>query len=99
MLPVMNIPTQDELIGLIERFRARHDDMPRTRFGMEATGDPNLLNELQRGRSPSLNVLHRLRDYMIEKDRAAGHGVTDIAPPAALSAGKDGADSPVVSHA
>lgn len=91
----MNIPTQDELIERIDRFRERHDGMAPTRFGSDATGDPNLLAELRKGRSPSLAVLNRIADFMAERDRAAGHVASDTAAPAGASPGNAATDSPV----
>lgn len=88
----MDLPTHDELIASIDAFRERHGNMAPTRFGSEATGDPNLLNELRhKGRSPSLAVLHRVADYIARKDREAGHGA-DCTGSARLSSSGSSSD-------
>lgn len=86
----MDVPSQQELIDTITAFRARHDDMPPTRFGIEATSDPNVVSDLLKGRSPTLAKLHRLKDYMARKDAEAGHVPSDTGADAGSSAGNDG---------
>ena len=65
--PGMNIPTPDEIITQIERFLERHQ-MARTRFGREATGEPQLLDSLISGRSPTLKLLTKIADFMAAYD-------------------------------
>lgn len=66
-MPAMELPTRDELLGLIRAFLERHDMAP-TRFGRDATGEPQLIKSIEAGRSPSLDVLHKLRGFMAAKD-------------------------------
>lgn len=82
----MEIPTQEQLLERIDAFLTRHSYAD-TRFGREATGEPNLLTTLRGGRSPSLRTMHRIFDFMTEKDREAGHDDADIASGAAGSSG------------
>lgn len=70
----MEIPTLEQLLSAIDAFLKRHDMAP-SRFGREAVSDANLISALRGGASPSLNRMHRLRDYMARKDQEAGHDV------------------------
>lgn len=70
----MDVPTTSDIVAAIERFLARHDDMAPTRFGREATGEPQLLDSLRRGRSPSLDTANRIVTFMRAKDDEAGFG-------------------------
>lgn len=63
----MDIPTREELLKLIQAFLARHDMKP-TRFGREATGEAQLISSIEGGRSPSLDTLHKVKDFMAAKD-------------------------------
>lgn len=95
------LPTNPELIAAIEAFLARHDMAP-TRFGSEATGDPNLLASLRAGTSPRLDRLHRVADFMKRRDAelpGADHAGAGTAPADTPSAGKPAALSPEVTHA
>jgi hypothetical protein len=65
----MDIPTPEELVSHYEAFCKRHD-MAETRFGREATGEPQLIQSIRNGRSPSLNVLNRVKAYIADKDSA-----------------------------
>ena len=67
----MQIPTKDQLLASIEAFRRRHGDMAPTRFGREATGEPQLIKSIEEGRSPSLDTAQRIADYMARKDAEA----------------------------
>jgi hypothetical protein len=69
----MDIPTPEELVSHYEAFCKRHD-MAETRFGREATGEPQLIQSIRNGRSPSLNVLNRVKAYIAEKDSGACYG-------------------------
>lgn len=66
----MDIPTSSEVVEHIEAFLVRHG-MAQSRFGAEATGDPNLVAALRKGASPSLQRLHRIAAYMNRVDEAA----------------------------
>lgn len=66
----MEIPTEAELLERIKAFLERHKMAP-TRFGREATGEPQLISSIEAGRSPSLKVVQRLAAFMAEKDAAA----------------------------
>lgn len=88
----MNIPTDQELLDGIDRFLKRHD-MAATRFGSEATGEPQLLSSIRGGRSPSLKLLQRLKAYMDRKDAelaAADHVGPDTTGDGTASHGKSG---------
>ncbi len=45
-----------------------------TAFGMKALGDPNLMREIARGRSPSLRTADRILAFIAEHDEASGGG-------------------------
>lgn len=87
----MDVPTTSDMIAAIERFLERHQDMAPTRFGREATGEPQLLESLRKGRSPSLDTANRIAAFMRGKDEEAGfeafHGERVCADPEAASAG------------
>lgn len=83
----MDIPTNEQVIAAIESFLERHD-MRHTRFGREATGNPNLVKSLRDGAAPTLTVLQRVSDYMKRKDLDLDHVDGGIASPAAASSGK-----------
>ena len=68
----MDVPTTSDMVAAIERFLERHQDMAPTRFGREATGEPQLLESLRRGRSPSLDTANRIVAFMRGKDEEAG---------------------------
>lgn len=63
----MDIPTEAELLVKVRAFLERHDMAP-TRFGREATGEPQLIDSIERGRSPSLKTAQRIAAFMAEKD-------------------------------
>ncbi len=87
----MDVPTTSDMVAAIERFLERHQDMAPTRFGREATGEPQLLESLRRGRSPSLDTANRIVAFMRGKDEEAGfevsHGEDVCSDPASASAG------------
>lgn len=65
----MQIPTRPELLASIDAFLERHDMKP-TRFGREATGEPQLIDSIRnKGRSPSHDVLLKMADFMARYDR------------------------------
>lgn len=59
----MEIVTTEQLVASIEAFLVDHDMRP-TRFGREATGEPQLLSSLRSGRSPSLDTANRIIAFM-----------------------------------
>jgi len=63
----MQIPTDEELLASIKAFLVRHNMAP-TRFGRDATGEPQLIDSIEKGRSPSLNTLQRIAAFMKAKD-------------------------------
>lgn len=66
----MEIPTRTELLASIDAFLERHEMKP-TRFGREATGEPQLIDSIRnKGRSPSLDVLNKMADLMRRYDAA-----------------------------
>ena len=64
----MQLPTPEDVIAAIDAFIERHGMSP-TRFGADATGDPNLIAALKGGSSPSLKRLHRIAAFMNDRDR------------------------------
>lgn len=84
-LSVMNVITETQLLNDIEEFRDRHS-MARTTFGREATGNANLVKELEEGKSPSLKTVNRIADYMRRKDADAATRAKLEAPLAGLPA-------------
>ncbi|MEA3541966.1 MAG: hypothetical protein U9R77_07590 [Pseudomonadota bacterium] len=75
----MDIPTHREVLAQIEAFLIRHNMAP-TRFGREATGEPQLIDSMQKGRSPSLKVLERVAVFMKERDTAADSAASSSKP-------------------
>ncbi|HEY1605590.1 MAG TPA: hypothetical protein VGF77_08315 [Allosphingosinicella sp.] len=63
----MDIPTREELVRHYEDFCRRHHMRP-TRFGRDATGEPQLIQSIRDGRSPSLDLLNRVASFMAERD-------------------------------
>ena len=51
------------LLREIEKFLSRKD-IPPTRFGREATGDPRFVFDLRRGREPRPETVRRVRDFL-----------------------------------
>jgi len=45
-----------------------------TAFGMKSVGDPNLMRQIGRGRSPSLRTADRILAFIAEQDEASGGG-------------------------
>jgi hypothetical protein len=87
----MEIITETELLRRIREFLARHEMAPTT-FGRNATGNANLVKELEEGKSPSLRTVQRIADYMTEKDdeaklRAKLHA--PLEPPVEREEGQD----------
>lgn len=63
----MDLPTRDELVNRMKAFCERHAMKP-SRFGRECNGEGQLIDSIEKGRSPSLDLLHRIRDFMAERD-------------------------------
>ena len=63
----MDIPSKEEILASVAAFRARHG-MAETRFGRDATGEPQLIKSIEDGRSPSHDVLLRMQEFMRRKD-------------------------------
>ena len=51
------------LLREIEKF-LRHSDIPPTRFGREAVGDPRFVFDLRRGRDPRPRTVERVRAFL-----------------------------------
>jgi hypothetical protein len=66
----MQIITETELLGRIREFLARHEMAPTT-FGRKATGNANLIKELEEGKSPSLRTVQKVANFMAEADEHA----------------------------
>src|SRR5207237_3212706 len=66
----MQIITETELLDRITAFRERHGMAPTT-FGRNATGNANLVRELEEGKSPSLRTAQRIAAYMADVDAEA----------------------------
>lgn len=72
----MQIPTRPELLDSIDAFLERHDMKP-TRFGRDATGEPQLIDSIRnKGRSPSLDVLLKIAEFMRRYDAEASAAST-----------------------
>ena len=55
------------LLGRIERYLRRHS-LSATRFGREAMGDPQFVQDLRRGREPRPETVARIAAFL-ERDR------------------------------
>lgn len=82
----MDVPSHEDLLGHIEAFRDRHG-LSRSRFGIEAAGEQQLILTLERGGNITLQRLQRIADYMRRKDVEAGHVADDTAAAGAASCG------------
>lgn len=58
------------LLPDIERAMISHR-IPPSRFGRESVGDPRLVFDLRRGRSPRASLASRVLSYIVELDAAA----------------------------
>lgn len=70
----MDVMTQAELVEKIDAFLERHN-MPESRFGRDAVGEPGLVGRIRKGSSPTLDMLNRIADFMASRDAEAGQGV------------------------
>lgn len=66
----MQVITEAELLSRIDTFLDRHDMAPTT-FGRKATGEPQLIDSIRKGRSPSLKVVNRVIEFMDRTDEEA----------------------------
>ncbi|KQN12023.1 hypothetical protein [Sphingomonas sp. Leaf28] len=67
---MITLPTTKELVASIDAFLDRHSMRP-TRFGRDATGEPQLIDSLRNGRSPSLDTAGRITRFMAKRDAEA----------------------------
>jgi hypothetical protein len=51
------------LLREVEKF-LRHSDIPPTRFGRDAVGDPRFVFDLRNGRDPRPGTVARVRAYL-----------------------------------
>lgn len=59
----MELPSDTELLARVDAFLDRHSMAP-TRLGREATGEPQLVDSIRNGRSPSLKVWRKVAAFM-----------------------------------
>lgn len=64
---------EGQFISRVSAFLGRSGLSP-TAFGKRAVGDPNLMRQIGRGRSPSLRTADRILAFIAEQDRASGGG-------------------------
>lgn len=64
---------EGQFISRVSAFLGRSDLSP-TAFGKKAVGDPNLIRQIVRGRSPSLRTADRILAFIAEHDGASGGG-------------------------
>ncbi|HSF96919.1 MAG TPA: hypothetical protein VLA52_17975 [Thermohalobaculum sp.] len=65
----------EQFHATVEEFLARTGFKP-TEFGRQAAGDPSLMLNLRRGRSPTLATADRILAFIEETDRANGRKAT-----------------------
>ena len=70
MNAAMQVINETELLQRIDGFLERHAMAPTT-FGRKATGEPQLIDSIRKGRSPSLKVVNRLVAFIDETDAEA----------------------------
>jgi hypothetical protein len=68
-------PTIRSLIAEIEAFRAR-TGMSVTAFGTLALNDPGFISDLNKGRTPSLSTMDKVRAFMAANDSASSERVS-----------------------
>ncbi|MDE0359422.1 MAG: hypothetical protein OXN92_17005 [Gammaproteobacteria bacterium] len=64
---------EGRFISRVGAFLGRSGLSP-TAFGKKAVGDPNLMRQIGRGRSPSLRTADRILAFIAEQGRASGGG-------------------------
>ena len=70
MFPIVKTLTE-QFHAAVEEFLERTGFKP-TEFGRQAVGDPSLVLNLRRGRSPTLATADRILAFMEECDRESG---------------------------
>lgn len=55
------------LLSVIEKY-LRRTDVPPTRFGREAVGDPRFVGDLRRGREPRAATVARVLAYLAARE-------------------------------
>jgi len=55
------------LLSIIEKY-LRRTDVPPTRFGREAVGDPRFVGDLRRGREPRATTVARVLAYLAARE-------------------------------
>ena len=60
---------EDQFRSRVSAFLGRSGLSP-TAFGMRAVGDPNLVRQIERGRSPSLRTADRVLAFISDHDEA-----------------------------
>lgn len=84
----MELPSDTELLARVDAFLERHGMAP-THLGRKATGEPQLVDSIRNGRSPSLKVWNKVADFMARYDAeaiGASTGKVDELPPAGVAA-------------
>lgn len=69
----MSTSTADTLLSEITAFCARHD-MSETAFGRESARDSHLVRRLRSHRSMTIRRMDQVREFMRDRDTAAGFG-------------------------
>ncbi len=64
---------EGQFISRVSAFLGRSGLSP-TAFGTKAVGDPNLIRQIDRGRSPSLRTADRILTFIAKQDGALGGG-------------------------
>ncbi len=64
---------EGQFISRVSAFLGRSGLSP-TAFGQMTVGDPNLMRQIGRGRSPSLRTADRILAFIAEHDGASGGG-------------------------
>ncbi len=64
---------EGQFISRVSAFLGRSGVSP-TAFGKMAVGDPNLMRQIGRGRSPSLRTADRILAFIADHDGASGGG-------------------------
>ncbi len=64
---VISIPSDSELLEIIESFIARHNMAP-TAFGRKATGEASFIATMKDGRKVSLHTANRIVNFMAKHD-------------------------------
>ena len=64
---------EGQFVSRVSAFLGRSGLSP-TAFGKKAVGDPNLMRQIDRGRSPSLRTADRILAFIAEHDGASGGG-------------------------